>query len=385
MERAYQWIESDEQLLQLLPTLKHTPILGIDTESNNYHAYVSELCLLQLATPDAQYVLDPLALSQEAIGQLGPLLEDPRIIKVFHGADNDLSYLWNQYGFKVNGLFDTILAARFLNQPKRGLSDLIERYFGVKISKKYQRFDWSIRPLPTDAVDYAVGDVFYLLELYSIFVEELQEAGRLDAVLQESHQLTLRDFTPKPFDPQGFRRLKGAKGLTQRQQDVLYALFMWRHRYCTEINRAAFLVLDNATLIELALKQPKHPRDLKRLRRLSPKQARWFGDDLLNAIDQGHEQTAPPKPPRSSSRKGPKLSMRQQELQAQRYDQLKLWREEVAAEQAFELDLVATNQTLQEIAKDRPKDMESLSQIPGMLPWRCDRFGRDLLRITKRG
>lgn len=381
--KAYHWVERDDDFEDCLNEWLDAEVLAIDTEGDNYYTYTPSICLIQIATPSDIYLVDTLSVSPQKIQLLAPILEDPYVTKVLHGADNDLAMFFNQYNIRINPLFDTIWAARFLNHPKRGLGDLLDRYFSVQTSKKFQRYDWRTRPLDPEAEDYAILDVDYLLELHCILREELEHKGRLDAAIEESEQLTLRDFTRKSFDPQGFRRIKGSKQLTPQQLGVLYALYMWRHERCLQTNRAAFLLLDNPALIELSRRQPKTMRELRTLRMVSHRQTRQMGTELLSVIRQGRHQSAPSRP-RPSRKKRKTLTLKEQEAQAELYDQLREWRSQTSEKQEFEIDLVATNATLQSIAYERPQTPEELASIPGMLPWRCKRFTEQLLDITQR-
>lgn len=381
--QTYHWIDTDDVYYTHLPEWERASIIALDTESDNYHAYNPTICLLQLATPDAQYVIDTLAVSNEALRNLDPLLSDPDVVKILHGADNDLAFLANQYDLHINGLFDTILAARFLNFPKRGLSDLLEHYFQVQSSKQYQRYDWSTRPLLQEALDYAVQDVRYLIPLYEELKDALQQAKRWEAVCQESELLTERDFTPKTFDPFHYRKVKGAKQLSRQQQGVLYSLYMWRHKQCTKVNRAAFMVLDNAALLSLAQHQPRNTKELQRTPRVHSRAIRQFGGALLDAIQDG-KNTPPPTRPRPRPSGKTKTPTHELERQNELYDALRQWREHASEETRLEMDLVMTNATLQELSREQPREIHQLTTIPGMTQWRIQAFGETILELIQK-
>src|SRR4030095_6029530 len=108
----------------------------------------------------------------------GVLLEDPGVEIVFHDADYDLRLLHQDYGWHTRNIFDTRVAAQLLGIRAFGLAALLERYFGVKLDKKHQRADWSMRPLTTSMLEYAAQDTEYLLDLRDPLPPQLVEQRR---------------------------------------------------------------------------------------------------------------------------------------------------------------------------------------------------------------
>ena len=152
--------------------------IALDTEGASFHRFVDRIYLLQLSTPDQTAIIDPVPIGRPA--GLGRLLEDSGIEIVFHDADYDLRLLWQDYGWHVRNIFDTRVAAQLLGLRAFGLAALLERYFGVKLDKKFQRADWSMRPLSDDMLLYAAQDTRYLLELRDRLTDELRAKGRLE-------------------------------------------------------------------------------------------------------------------------------------------------------------------------------------------------------------
>ena len=151
--------------------------IALDTEGASFHRFVDRIYLLQLSTRDTHAVIDPLPIGQPT--GLGRLLEDPAVQVVFHDADYDLRLLEQDYGWKIRHIFDTRIAAQLLGYTAFGLAALLERFFGVKLDKKHQRADWSMRPLTADMLDYAAQDTRYLLDLKDRMSAELERMGRM--------------------------------------------------------------------------------------------------------------------------------------------------------------------------------------------------------------
>ncbi len=153
------------QLALLMAALREQPAIAVDTESNSLHAYQEQVCLIQFSTPQADYLVDPLA--DLDLSPLGELFANPAIEKVFHAADYDIACLKRDFGWSFANLFDTQWAARILGWSQVGLASILKTHFNVHVNKKWQRFNWGERPLPTEALDYARLDTHYLLPLNS--------------------------------------------------------------------------------------------------------------------------------------------------------------------------------------------------------------------------
>ena len=156
--------------------LGRAKIIGVDLEADSLYHYYEKVCLLQIATETDSFVLDPLALRD--LSSLRPVFSDPRIRKVFHGADYDIRSLYRDFHLEVENLFDTQLACRFLGLQETGLEAVLRNRFQVELNKKYQRADWSKRPLSPEMVEYAAMDGYYLIPLSRMLERELEEKGR---------------------------------------------------------------------------------------------------------------------------------------------------------------------------------------------------------------
>jgi len=149
----------------------------VDLEADSFYHYFEKVCLIQIATESASYVIDPLALKD--LSALHPVFSDPRIRKVFHGADYDIRSLYRDFRIEVENLFDTQSASKFLGLRESGLEALLRSRFHVELNKKYQRADWSQRPLSLEMVEYAAMDTMYLIPLARMLEKELEEKSRL--------------------------------------------------------------------------------------------------------------------------------------------------------------------------------------------------------------
>ncbi|MCH7621438.1 MAG: ribonuclease D [Chloroflexi bacterium] len=226
--------------------------LALDTESNSLYVYRERVCLIQIGTREETFLLDPLAVDD--LSSLGRLLDDPSIGKVLHGSDYDLRTLNRDYGFTMQGLFDTQVAARFLGSTSPNLASVLENSLGITIpkSRKMQTSDWGSRPLSSLAIEYAANDVAYLVEVAANLRERLLQVGRLAWVEEECQRLQKTKYSPPQPPEVTFLRVKGSDRLTPSELAILKELFLAREEAAARLDCPPFKVLSNEVLVRIA-------------------------------------------------------------------------------------------------------------------------------------
>lgn len=369
-------IQTPAELQDLVARLSREPLLAVDTEAASFHRYHDRVYLLQISSRGETAVVDPLA-----VGTLAPLaapLADPGIEVVFHDADYDLRLLDREYGFGATNLFDTRVAAQLLNEPGVGLAALLEKYFGLKLDKRFQRADWSARPLSPPMLEYAATDTRHLPELRDILRNRLQERGRLEWAEEEFALLSRVRGTPTDAAEPGWLRMKGAKALRGRELAVLRELWEWREATARRADRATFRILNNEPMFAMA-KQP--PADLTALRAIpgiSADQAERRGREVLAALKRAleipeAELPRPERPPRR--RPDPAFEARMERLKAAR--------NQLAAKYDLAPGVLCPNGTLEAIAHVKPETVEELAGIREIRRWQVKEIGGELLEAVK--
>lgn len=348
--------------------LASAPRLALDTESNSLHSYRERVCLVQISVPQADYLVDPLALPD--LKPLAPLLENPKIEKVFHAAEYDLLCLKRDFGFRVANLFDTHLASRTLGRKKTGLGDLLEEEFGVHLDKRLQRANWGERPLPTDLLNYARLDTHYLLALRDRFERELKEGDRWEEA-REAFELLSR-VTPHSngSNSDGFWRIARAGRLTPAQSAVLRELYHYREDQARRLDRPAFKVLGDQTLLAAAQTLPAHLEAVTALPGMSQGQVRRFGSGILAAVARGRKAPRPQRPAAA-----PPV----EEAVLNRVEKLRRWRQRVARTRQVESDIILPREIMWKIARDGPRDLAALRRSMAPLEWRHRTYGPEIL------
>ena len=146
----YTIITNRAQLATYVQQLQKYKHIGVDLEADSLYHFREKVCLVQIAAANLNIVIDPLQIKD--LTALKPLFNNRDIQKVFHGADYDIRSLYRDFKITVNNLFDTQLGCRFLGMNETSLEAVIRRWFKVSLNKKYQRKDWSKRPLPEEMI-----------------------------------------------------------------------------------------------------------------------------------------------------------------------------------------------------------------------------------------
>ncbi len=368
---SYEWIETPPHLERVARILGQANIIAVDLEADSMYHYFEKVCLLQIATESASYVLDTLALRD--LSALHGVFSNGRIRKVFHGADYDVRSLYRDFRLEVENLFDTQLACKFLGLRESGLEALLRSRFHVELNKKYQRADWSQRPLSPEMVEYAAMDVRYLIPLARMLEKELEEKGRLSWVEEECLFLSKVRFTPPNHDPL-YLRVKGASLLDPRTLAVLEALLEFREAQAQKADLPPFKVLGNEPLLELAMKKPPGLEGLETGKILSRKQIDRYGTRLLREI---HRAMAIPDEdlpvyPRGARPELPSAAR-------QRIKALKAWRDLRAKHLGMEPGILLNNDLINGFALKNPRSVKEMEEISGLKKWRQIYFGRELL------
>ena len=354
----------------MMTALAAEPILALDTESDSLYRYHYKVCLIQISTPAADYLVDPLRLPD--LAPLGLILADPAIEKVFHAAENDILMLKRDFGFGFANVFDTMLAARILGWPQVGLAAVLARHFGVTLDKRAQLTDWGRRPLTPAQLSYARLDSHYLLSLRDLLLAELRSRKRWREAQETFAALPAVVYVEKPFDPDGFWRMKRARELRPNELAVLRELYLWRDEQARKLDRPPFKVVGDETLIQLSLRLPERLADLP----LSAHQVEQLGRGILAAIARGLAAPPPAPPVRQYNGNGrPTPDM------LARFDQLRAWRTRRAAERSVDADLILTNDALMTIARAAPATWEALSALGVMGAWKLEEYGADVLGV----
>jgi ribonuclease D len=369
------YLDTPEAADRFLAAIADTRELALDTEGASFHRFVDRIYLLQLTAPEGSAIIDPLGAG--ALVGLGRLLEDPAVEIVFHDADYDLRLLHQDYGWHVRRIFDTRIAAQLLGIKAFGLAALLEREFGVRLDKKHQRADWSMRPLTADMLEYAAQDTKYLLELRDRLRDQLVKKGRLAWVEEEFERLEGTRW-PAEDAELAFMRLKGARDLTRRELALLRELVKWRDAVAGELDRSTFRVVGNEALFEIARKAPRSREELSAIKGVPRGSLEHRAGEMLEAVRRGlavpdAELPRFPRAPRWD--RDPDFDTRVSLLRTVRD----------AAATRLELDpgVLCPRERLESVARRNPRTIEELLETVELRRWQASVLGEAMLTALR--
>lgn len=361
-----------ELLAQDLATLD---VFAVDLEADSMHSFQEKVCLLQftyfIEGQEKTVLLDPLAVLDLSV--LLPVFADPAIRKIFHAADYDIRCLSRDFGIEIRGLFDTMIACQLLGEERVGLADVLAKYFDVTLDKKYQRADWSKRPLSPEMCLYAAGDTRYLHELCQILEAQLREKGRLSWAQEEFELMEKARF--RVHEGPAFLRMKGAGTLPPRSLEVLEHLIHWRDSEAERRDCPAYKVLGNKTLLSTARHCPVAAEDFKQVDEFSPRLVERYGRSVLQHVAQAMlvAEADLPQFPR------PERRVRDAAVD-KRFACLKELRKKKAAELELDSGILINNTLLELIARDLPNSAAELAQVFGLKRWQQEVLGAEILK-----
>jgi len=370
---SFSYIADDRALESAVDVMSREPVLAFDLESdNNLHHYGSKICLMQLATPCSNFIVDPL--SGIDLEPLRRILESDDIEIVMHDTDFDMRSLNGEYGWRPRKLFDSLIAARLCGHESIGMASLVEHYFEVTLLKKFQRADWSARPLRGEMLEYAAGDVHYLLILRQRLIECLERLGRMSWAREEFARCEGIRFVPDERPP--FARVKGASNLSGRQLAILDELARMREEVARRLDLPTFKVIPDGLLVRLAERPPKDSAAVRGIRGMHPHCRTRAAQRIVEAVERGR-RGRPLQWPKKKREKGRRLHQSRELL-----DSLKAWRAETARREGLDPALVMPLIALKRLSAGLSPD-QVLRDDP-VRSWQREAFGRELSGVLKK-
>lgn len=341
----------------------------VDTEFVREKTYFSKLCLIQISGPGIEpQIIDPLAEGTD----LDPLIEalkDRDVVKVFHAGYQDLEIFYHLIGEVPAPIFDTQIAASVLGYGDQvSYATLVKDICGVEISKSHQFTDWSLRPLSQAQIDYALGDVIYLDQIYHTLKQRLHERGR-EAWIEEDIAWLGNPETYR-HDPQdAWERIK-IRSDKPKHLGVLREIAAWREEQAMKRNLPRNFVLRDEPLMEIAMTMPKTPEALARVRGFPADHAKKpMGMAMLEAVHKIAEADPDTLPRKDRTKPFPPSKAGVLEM-------LRMLLKIEAAQHDITPKRLADSDDLQEIALHGDK-----AKVPAMEDWRFEIFGKKALDL----
>lgn len=272
------WIDNDEQVDAVLEDLKQATTFFIDTEFESTRKR-TRLSVIQVGRGEEIYLLDALALTR--LREVGEIMVRDDVRWVLHAGNQDVELLLESFRQpKPPSLFDTQVAWALTSlEGSVSLAYLQYRMLGVRTMKTHQADDWIRRPLPRSQLEYAANDIRYLPQLYEKLSQRLTSAGRAEIVSDVCYgQLWPTPEAPEALTLKSFRH---AWQLAPRNQAALRYLIEW---YNEQPNWEKERGPQTKTLVAIASRLPKTPKDLMRIKGMPPHFATGYADTLVRGV-----------------------------------------------------------------------------------------------------
>jgi ribonuclease D len=272
----YKLIKNNSELSSYLSIFEDqkNSIIALDTEAElNLHAYGETLCLVQIFDGVNKVLIDPFKIGKEL---LRSFFENRNILKIIYDAASDLSLLKNAYDTEIKSILDLRPAVTLLNLEKQDLHSVLASELGVLLEHKakFQKYNWTIRPISAEAVEYALSDVTYLFKLKDGLLKKLYDNQLIDSYILNNLKIQNKDYTRNPEDKyariNGFRYLKDAEKLVALEVGKII------EKYACEYNIPSHWIINKNDVVAI-IKDPKYLDRIQFSKRLSK-------DSILNIM-----------------------------------------------------------------------------------------------------
>ncbi|MBW8319047.1 MAG: ribonuclease D [Rhizobium sp.] len=365
-------IETTAALEEACLKLAQSDFITIDTEFLRETTFWPELCLIQMASPDLEVIVDPLAKGLD-LSPFFALMADTSVIKVFHAARQDIEIIFHLGKLIPHPIFDTQVAAMVCGfGDSVSYDQLVQKVKNVHIDKTSRFTDWSRRPLSEKQLDYALADVTHLRDVYLKLKEELDREGRAGWLTEEMAILESREtYDLHPDD--AWQRLKMRLRKPQ-ELAVMQYVAAWREREARNRNVPRSRVLKDDAIYEIAQQQPKDTDALSRLRTIPKGWERSTSGAAI--IEQVNAALALPKtemPHVNRHSQAPEGAQAAVEL-------LKVLLRLTSEKHGVASKVIANTEDLEKIAAEGEK-----ADVPAMHGWRRELFGDVALKLISGG
>jgi ribonuclease D len=360
-----QIIDSQNKLDNFILNLRSESVIGLDTEFVRERTYWPDLCLIQIATKNDEFIVD--IKSKLNFDSLWEIIQDPKIVKLIHSCKQDIEAIYYLSGKVVTPIFDTQMAAMFCGfTDSISYAQLVKEILEIDLDKDLQYSDWSERPLNKKKCEYAINDVKYLRTIYlhlqkklsasekkNWVYEEMKILSRLPSVisknLKSKEELLKKDFSDKDIIDR----------LRELRENIAILSNIPRKRILTDSNINALL--------------EQKPNDLEYLKNILIENRYVLEDDYLTKII----EVITKKPIKNNTLNkilNSKLSKKQKSIVGELNKILK----NISEEYKICSHLIANQSDLKNLVRNNHKNIKFLKG------WRYDLFGKLAFEISSK-
>lgn len=282
LDQNYQLIENVAELEQFCEQAKKKSVIMLDTEFVRTRSLYPQLGLIQAYDGESLVLIDPVEVTD--MSSFWSLLTLPSLLKVLHSCSEDLEVFKTYAKVMPKPMLDTQIAAAFLGLgTSLGFGALVNHVTGVELDKGEARTDWMARPLSQKQLVYAANDALYLMPVYEFITAELDKAGRLDMVMEESTLVVSKRSADVAY-ANLYKDIKNSWQLNPQGLAILKNLAEWRKKQAEKRNLAINFIVKEHNLIAIAKRKPKTLHELKQIPDMLPQEIRHHGNALVKIV-----------------------------------------------------------------------------------------------------
>lgn len=360
-------ISTSEELAVFCRQLSQSEFVAVDTEFMRQSTYWPQLCLIQIASPGAEGIIDPLAPKID-LAPFFELMANPKVVKVFHAGRQDIEIVHNLAKIIPLPVFDTQIAAMVCGFGEAAsYGALVKRLMRKTLDKSSRFTDWSHRPLSEKQLTYALGDVTHLRGIYVKLKDRLNSTNRAHWVEEEMAELVNpNNYETKPED--AWRRLK-LRVRNSKELAIMIEVAAWREIAAQKMDVPRSRVIKDDTIYDVVSQAPKTVEELAKLRTIHDGFARSArARELIEAVNRALARPPEELPELNLSEPLPPSAVAVADL-------LRVLLKSVAAKEDVAAKLIATSDDLDKIALSDDAD------VPALHGWRRELFGEQALAI----
>ena len=155
--------------------------IAIDCEFTGLNIERDRLCLLQISSGKNDAHIIQFDRENYNAPNLKKILENKKIIKLFHFARADLLFIKKYLGVNIENVNCTKIMSKIARSysDKHGLKDLIKEFIGIDVSKQLQSSDFG-GELSEKQLKYCAQDVIYLHKIFDSLKKILERENRIE-------------------------------------------------------------------------------------------------------------------------------------------------------------------------------------------------------------
>lgn len=366
----YNLIQNKKDWEKALKIISIEPKIALDLEGNSLYEYPGEVCLIQISVRGYDFLLDPLA--NFSFSELGDLLSDPNILKIFHASEYDLKMLWSQYKWSVTNLFDTMWAGKLLGCKQLGLVSLLKTFLNVHHDKKFQKSNWKDRPLSHQQMSYAYRDSHYLIPLSEVLQKQLEEKELWEEA-QEIFNDFAKDIILEEIEQKAIQFYKTFRSnlLPEKNMKILQELFFYRDVLGKSLHILPNKLISNKCLFNIAKKIPNTIDELNQIPGLSSIPHKVGKQELLEIIQKSKNTNETILLPKTDN--NPKIK---------NYVTILMnWRKKKSITRNIDSDAILPKNKVLLLAIHAPKTLMELEKLNILGPIRLKLYGDEIVEL----